>query len=271
MRLSQELTREMDCTKIPKFSFIDHPYSIHSDIFQVSLDTEKLSDDDEKTPVIDDEFGPPPIFPLMALYHTRELPDDRLNPRYADRWPIGFDKTHKWPHVWTGQTLPLDKFIQEFRLPYRRTYVTAIEERNYLGTPWRLRIDEVKASSGMPILRHGMTVSYHNSNTRHLRYIIDHCIFRDTTVAYLKVYCFNLDQDICDSESTRPPFLLTIPIQYCQVRDYPNDSHSYHPSLVSPLESHSHPPPQSHFSEEGEISPGITVRIYRFVRQIFCC
>jgi hypothetical protein len=272
MRLSEELQREMDCTDIPKFLLNGYPYSADPDIFRVSLEVDNDTDNDKKTPVIDNTFGPPGIFPLTALYHTRELPNDRLNPRYADRWPIGFDNT-QWPTIWAGKTLHLDKFLQEYRLAYRTTYITAIEERNYRGTPWRLRVDEVKASKGMPILRHGMIVSYLHSNTKHLRYIVDHCIFRDLTIAYLKVYCFNLDQDVCDSESTRPPFLLAVPIDYCQVRDYPDSLPATPSSFISPFhppEPNSYPPPKSHFSEDGEKRSGVVAWIRCLLPKMPC-
>ena len=274
MRLSKELTYEMDCIPIPKTPFISYSHSPHADIFQISLETDKNTDDGRKTPVIDEEFGPPPVFPLAAFYHIREVPHDRLDPRYADRWPIGFDTTREWPTVWAGKTLSLNTFLQEIRLAHRATNVFVTREQHYRGTPWRLRIDEVKATKGkMPILRHGMTISYLHSNTKHLRYIIDHCAYRDKTVAYLKVYCFNLDQDVCDSESTRPPFLLVAPIDYCQVRDYPDSIPTTPSSFISPLyqsQSDFYPPPKSHFSEDGEASQGVIGRICHCLRRLLC-
>ena len=276
--LDRQLAYEMDQAPIPKFSFVDQSYSTSPDVrvFRVSLETDADRDDNDKDTVSTFEFGPPPIFPLTALYHTRELPNDRCNPRYADRWPVGFEK-EEWPSIWAGQTLPIDRLLQEYRLPYRTSYVTTIAEHNYRGTPWRLRIDEVKASKGsMPILRHGMILSYNHSNTDCVRYIIDHCIFRDTTVAYLKVYCFNIDQDVCEPDSTRPPFLLTIPIQYCDVRDYPDTALNFpNPTIPSTslyrTEHDLHRSCMSRFSMDEEDRPGVTVRILRFLSKALCC
>jgi len=219
-----------------------------------------------------DEFGPPPIFPPTTLYRTRELPVNHLDPRYADQWPVGFDKILEWPSVWKGKTLHIDKFLEEVRHPCPTSYTTAIQESNYRGTPWRLHIDGLKASRGMPILRHGMVISYRGSNTAHLRYIIDHCIYQDKTIAYLKVFCFNLDQDVCEPDSTRPLFLLTVPIEYCAVRGHPNLLDSMIPtssSCQSRLNYYS--PHWTHFSDDEEEKPEVVTGFLGQLCKLIVC
>jgi hypothetical protein len=271
---------EVDDSKVPSFKFVSNP--LNSEVFRISLD--RPAEDKNKLDdiIIDEEYGPPPIFPISHLYHTRELPEDRHDPRYADRWPVGFDKTSDWLVIWKGQTLQIDKYLQEVRLPHRRTYVTAIEERNYRGTPWRLHIDHIKAArSQLPILRHGMTISYCNSNTKHLRYVIDHCVYQDQVNTYVKVFCFNLNQDVCEKDSNRPPFLLVVPSEYCQVRTYysndprPSLSHIETPNASFFPPDFNPQPLRSSFSDDGELDKeplNCIVRfLCRFYNKLMCC
>ena len=273
MRFTELLNLELQRSRGSQFTSVTSPYSLHPEVFRVSLQEDPPSDDEIRdTAETDEEFGPPSIFPIATSYPICALPTVRLNPRYADRWPMAFEMKHDWPSIWEGTTIHLDLYLQEFRLPYRTTYITEIAETEYRGTPWRLHISQRKANDALPILRDGTIVSYRNSNTRCLRYIVDHCIFRDAKVAHLKVYCYNIDQDVCEVNSTRPPFLLVVPVQYCQVREYPAESYPY---ITERIPSHFHLPSQqddyhpsqsSHFSDDEEDlarSPNILVRMYR--------
>ena len=271
MRLTQLINYELQRrVRHPQLTIADTPYSLHPEVFRVSLQEDPSSEEGEigETTETDEAFGPPSVFPIAMTYPVSVLPAKRLEPRYTDRWPMAFDMKDMWLNLWDGPTIQLDSYLQEFRLPYRGTYVTEIPETEYRGTPWRLHISEKKAHGKLSILRHGTIVSYRNSNTKHLQYIIDHCVFRDKTVAHLKVYCFNIGQDICEVNSTRPPFLLVVPLDYCHVRNYSSepDPCNKFPSMSVSRPHAFHPSQTSHFSDDEEDLGGrgnFIVRIYR--------
>ena len=186
-----------------------------------------------QAPYVDKKLDLKPIFPINAEYRTKQLLDEQLQPRHTDRWPIGFDKK-EWDHIWAARPLHIDEYLLNVRIGHKSTNVTAIRERTYLGVSWRLRIDAIQAARRrMPILRQGMVLSYQKSHTSNYRYVIDHCVFHDSIEAYLRVYCFDKSQAICPNDSTRPSFLLIVPVEYSQVRDYP---HEVPPKFKSPFQ-----------------------------------
>lgn len=207
-----------------KFRFVRPIHPPCHEIFKTDFELDKnYANDDAESEVlyVSKELNLTPIFPVNTKHHTERLPDDQLQPRYMDRWPIGFDKK-EWDDVWAKKPLPIDKYLLKIRIGHRSSDETAIRERTYLGVAWRLRIDVLQAErQRMPILRQGTVLSYQRSHTQKYRYVIDHCVFRDRIEAYLRVYCFDKAQAICSNKSNRPSFLLIVPIEYSQVRDYP--------------------------------------------------
>jgi hypothetical protein len=129
-----------------RFAFPYAPYAINPDVFRISLEEnrgekdradvpEGTSDEEDgeiKFESISDtgEYGPPPIFPPVAPCQTRILPAARMDPQYADCWPIGFSK-EDWHTVWAGRTFRINDYLQTLRLLYQTSVTTAIRETNY--------------------------------------------------------------------------------------------------------------------------------------------
>jgi hypothetical protein len=74
----------------------------------------------------------------------------------------------------------------------------------------------------LPVFKTGMIISFERCNDLGYQYLIDHCVLKDDSYAYLKVVCFDRFQEHYDANSYRPPLILLVPQSHCDVRTHPN-------------------------------------------------
>jgi len=166
-----------------------------------------------------DSVAPLPIFPV---YKNRLLNTPRRHdPRLGDYWPLGFLEAD-WDQTWHGREHKIDLYLRQARSIYDGSMLPWTHEYEYKGAPYRLTIDHQRSLDGLPVLTHGMVISFLNCNSGNNRYIIDHCVHQDDLNAYLKVVCFSFDQSHFDIGSYRPPLILVAPLKHCKVRPHVN-------------------------------------------------
>ncbi len=165
-----------------------------------------------------DTINPPAIFPSplpaneVFLHHK---------PQYADQWPIGFHRPGEWAHIWNGRPYEIDRHIR-YGIDNTGDEVPWTHETEFKGASYRLAVDHRQTSANLPILTHGMIISFRNWNTETHKYIIDHCVYRDELNAYLKIVCYDNMQYAYDNRFTRPPLILAVPLAHSNAREHPN-------------------------------------------------
>jgi hypothetical protein len=99
----------------------------------------------------------------------------------------------------------------------RKKFPHVFDETEFLAIPYRLIIDPAKAFT-LPRLSRGTVISFANCNSLNHRYVIDTCVFSNHTNAFLRVISFNQNQELFNTNSSRPPFILQIPVIFCSVK-----------------------------------------------------
>jgi hypothetical protein len=159
-----------------------------------------------------------PIFP--PTFETEIIPSRPLGPYSAEPWPISFPED-EWEQIWNGEPFQIDTFLR--RAKHDDPLPIVIREDQFKGAPWRLTIDPPhNVTKRLPIFRHGMVISYRNSNRLQRRYIVDHCAFQDDSTAYLRVVCYVSRRKVLGTNTTHPPFILAVPKELCNVRIHPD-------------------------------------------------
>jgi hypothetical protein len=193
-----------------------------STVFRISLD-----------PTSDDSNS---VTNSIEIPHSRKLSEPAFppNPNYsyrvpsrprgihsADPWPVRF-ASMEWKSVWDSEPLRIEQFLRRANHA-DQSYLT--REDQFKGVPWRITIaPQEELAIAIPMFTHGQVVTYHNCNRMERRYIINHCAYKDkaSNTAYLRVLCYDPRQNVFDAHSLYPPFILAIPIQFCNVRMHPD-------------------------------------------------
>jgi len=162
---------------------------------------------------------PKHVFPSIT-YSLREVPIFH-HPHYADQPVVGF-ATNGWTRLWNGEPIVLDSFLRQCKDQSSGTQVFWSPEETFQGVGYRLTISLRKASPNLPKLTRGRIVTCSDWDSTEFRYLIDHCTHRDASYSYLKVVNFNEDHYYHEGHSIRPPFILAVPNEYCDVPMHPN-------------------------------------------------
>ena len=126
----------------------------------------------------------------------------------------GFSKD-EWCEVWGGEEVGIDECLSQN--PHGTKFPHVFQETEFLTIPFRLIIDPAKAYQ-LPKLSRGTIISFANCNSLSHRYIIDTCVFSNSNNAFLRVIGFNENQEVFNTNSSRPPFILQIPVSFCSVK-----------------------------------------------------
>ena len=157
------------------------------------------------------------------------------HPNLVNPWPLGFAMFDQWRTIWESDEIKLDPYLRYYRSGQHFIPVPWNHKSSFSGTPYRLTICNQKNLDGLPLLMHGMIVSFQDCNNHRFRYIIDHCAFADEQNAYLKVVCYDVQHIAYDALFCRPPFILVVPLNHCnpKIRIHPLLSHkSNHSSNI---------------------------------------
>jgi hypothetical protein len=208
-----------------------------------------------------------PIFPPI-LGDTYTIPSKPLGPFSAEPWPLSFTE-EEWRDIWNSDPIRIDRFLKRTsNASPIDSYV--VKENQFKGAPWRLIIDSPKKGIHIPIFRHGMVLSYRNSNRLNRRYIISYLRYvdKDQNIAYVQVICYSSRCEVLDAQSKYPPFILAIPLELCEVRSHPDFEITPHITVNSPTpDASTEVLPltlPSYFSIDQEETPGWKEKLYRF-------
>ena len=150
---------------------------------------------------------PPATYPLVI---PRPLcPGQQLN--FALYSIFYFDQ-RQWQRIWKAPPISLDKYLVHFDNPHLPQPTYFHPETEFMGIPYRLKIDLGKCHDLQPLFQ-GNTVGVYDLNSRRHRYVIDSCQLIRDDVAYLIVHNRYFDDQGFTSvnDPRHPSFVLEVP------------------------------------------------------------
>ena len=165
-----------------------------------------------------DSTEPHPLFPFIR--NRTNLVSPTHLPHHTDQSPIGFTRK-EWEKVWNTDEFKIDAYLTLSKAVHLDILLPWTNEHDYHGASYRLTISRENYYRKQTIT-HGTTITFRECNGPNYRYIVDHCVHEDYANAYLKVFCFNPSQHWYDVCSYRPPLILVVPKNHCNVRLHPH-------------------------------------------------